>query len=137
MKRYLFFIFFSITTMMAFSQDIIGEWDGTLNVQNTSLRLVFHISKTDNGYSATMDSPDQGAKGLMMSHVTFEDSTLIIELRVATIKYTGKLDKNVLTGTFSQAGQEMPMNSTKNEIALIQPILQPITMQLCLWLTDL
>jgi len=47
MKRYLLFLFFIFTTMVAFSQEITGEWNGTINVQNTSLRLVFHINKTD------------------------------------------------------------------------------------------
>ncbi|MFA7044129.1 MAG: alpha/beta hydrolase, partial [Bacteroidales bacterium] len=105
MKRYLLFILFIITTMVAFSQDITGEWDGTLNVQNTPLRLVFHINKTDTGYSATMDSPDQGAKGIIMSHVTLENSILTIELRIAKIKYTGTIDKNAITGIYSQDGQ--------------------------------
>jgi len=117
MKRYLTFFFFIITTMVAFSQDITGEWNGVLNIQNKSLHLVFHINKTDAGYSATMDSPDQGAKGIKMSHVTFENSILTIELRIAQIKYSGTLDKNILTGTYSQAGQTFPMNLTKNETA--------------------
>ena len=116
MKRYLLFILFIITTMVAFSQDITGEWDGTLNVQNTPLRLVFHINKTDTGYSATMDSPDQGAKGIIMSHVTLENSILTIELRIAKIKYTGTIDKNAITGIFSQDGQSLPMNLIKNEM---------------------
>jgi len=117
MKRYLLSFFFIITAMVAFSQDITGEWNGVLNIQNKSLHLVFHINKTDAGYSATMDSPDQGAKGIKMSHVTFENSILTIELRIAQIKYTGTLDKNILTGTYSQAGHNFPMNLTKNEMA--------------------
>jgi len=120
MKRNLLFIFFVFTSMIIYSQDITGEWDGVLNVQNKSLRMVFHISKTDAGYRATMDSPDQGANGIQMSHVTFEDSVLTVELRIAQMKYTGTLDKNTLTGTFSQAGQSMPLNFTKNEQATVK-----------------
>jgi len=120
MKRYLLFFFFIIATMVAFSQDITGEWNGTLNIQNTALRLVFHINKTDAGYSATMDSPDQGAKGINMSHVTFENPKLILELRIAQINYTGTLDKNTLTGTFTQAGQTLPMNLTKSDTKTVK-----------------
>jgi len=112
-----------LSTMTAYSQDIIGEWDGVLSIQGNSLRIVFHISKTDVGFSATMDSPDQGAKGIQMSHVTFENGVLTIELRIAQMKYTGTLDKNTLSGTFSQVGQNMPLNLTKNEQAVeITPI---------------
>ena len=66
------------------------------------------------GYSATMDSPDQGAKGLKMSHVTFIDSLLTIELRIAGMSYTGKPENNTLVGTFKQAGQSFPLVLTKN-----------------------
>ena len=114
MKRLLLF-FLLLSAMNAFSQDITGEWDGVLNVQGKSLRLVFHISKTDAGYSATMDSPDQGAKGIQMSQATFENGVLTVELRIAQMKYVGTLDKNTLTGTFNQAGQNMPLNLIKNE----------------------
>ena len=117
MKRILLF-FMLLSAMNAFSQDIIGEWDGALNIQGKSLRLVFHISKTDAGLSATMDSPDQGAKGIQMSQVAFENGVVTIELRAASIKYTGTLDKNTLTGTFSQGGMNIPLNLTKNEQAV-------------------
>ena len=110
------FLFLITMTMVAFSQDITGEWDGTLNIQSTTMRLVFHINKTDAGYSATMDSPDQGAKGIIMSHVTLENSILTIELRIAKIKYTGTVDKNTIIGIYSQDGQSLPMNLTKNEM---------------------
>ena len=115
MKRYFLFFTLIFTAMSAFCQEITGEWEGTLSIQNTSLRLVFHINKTDAGYCATMDSPDQGAKGIKMSHVTFENSLLTIELRIATIKYSGILDKNTINGTYSQAGQSMPLVLTKSE----------------------
>lgn len=119
MKRIVLFFMF-LSAMTAYSQVIIGEWDGALSIQNTSMRIVFHINKTETGYSATMDSPDQGAKGIQMSHVTFENPTLTLELRIAQMKYTGTLEKNILTGTFSQAGQSMPLNLTKNEQTVVQ-----------------
>jgi len=122
MKRILLFLFI-LTSMSAFSQDITGEWDGALNIQGKSLRLVIHISKTDIGFSATMDSPDQGAKGIQMSQAGFENGVVTIELRAASIKYTGKLDKNTLTGTFSQSGQNFPLDLTKNEqVAVASPV---------------
>ena len=72
--------------------DITGEWNGKLKVSGMQLRLVFHVSKAENAYSATMDSPDQGAKNLPMSKVKFEDNTLTLEMASAGIEYVGKLD---------------------------------------------
>ncbi len=121
MKRIVLF-FMLLSALTAYSQDITGEWNGALNIQGNSMRMVFHINKTDAGYSSTMDSPDQGAKGIQMSHTTFENGVLTVELRIAQMKYVGTLDKKTLTGTFSQAGQNMPLNLTKNEQAVVAAV---------------
>ena len=93
------------------AQEITGEWNGVLKVQGIQLRVVFHITKTDTGYSATMDSPDQGAKDLPTSKTTFDNSELTVEMVSIGVHYTGKLDNTgIITGTFSQAGQSFPMN---------------------------
>ena len=44
--------------------DIDGAWMGSLDMGTVKLRVVFHIVNTEDGLTATMDSPDQGAKGL-------------------------------------------------------------------------
>src|SRR5262249_37388945 len=42
-------------------------WEGKLKVGGGELRLVFHLFKQkDGGYAGTMDSPDQGAKGIAL-----------------------------------------------------------------------
>lgn len=117
MKRILLFIML-LTATTAFSQDIIGQWDGALSIQGKTLRLVFHISKTSNGYNATMDSPDQGAKDIRMSQANFENNQLTVELRAAGIKYVGTQDKNTVTGTFYQGQMTLPLILTKNEQAV-------------------
>lgn len=117
MKRIILFLML-LTSTTAFSQDLLGEWDGALSIQGKTLRLVFHISQTADGYSATMDSPDQGAKGIKMSHATLEDKVVTLELRAAGIKYVGTLDKTTLTGTFYQGPMTLPLNLTKNSAAV-------------------
>jgi len=64
----------------SFSQDITGQWTGLLKVQGMQLRVVFNISKTDSGYSSTMDSPDQGAKGIPVTSTIFDNPKLKIEV---------------------------------------------------------
>jgi len=98
------------STIVLFAQDITGEWNGVLKVQGMQLRLVFHITKSDAGYTATMDSPDQGASGIPMSKATYDNSVLNLELAAAAIHYTGKLDdKSAIVGTFNQGGQSLPL----------------------------
>ena len=123
MKKNLLIIFFLISTVLAFGQDITGEWNGILKVQGMQLRLVFHITKTGSGISATMDSPDQGAKDIPMSKASFSNNVLTVEMEGAKINYTGILDiKGIITGTFNQGGQSFPLNLTREKIEIAKKI---------------
>ena len=97
-------------------QEITGQWNGALKIQGTQLRIVFNITGNDKGYSSTMDSPDQGAKGIPVTVTTFVDSKLKLEMPNLRIEYTGELKENVITGTFKQNGMEFPMNLSKEKI---------------------
>jgi fermentation-respiration switch protein FrsA (DUF1100 family) len=114
-----------LTTISLSAQDITGQWNGVLKVQGTQLRLVLNITKTDNGVSSTMDSPDQGAKGIPTTTTGFENSILKITIASAKIEYEGTLGQdNVIVGTFKQGGQSFPMNLSKEKIEkekLIRP----------------
>ena len=51
MKRIVTFIFIFGAISTIFSQDIKGTWNGILKVQGMQLSLVFHIDKTEKGFS--------------------------------------------------------------------------------------
>lgn len=106
-----------------FSQGITGEWNGVLNVRGMKLRLVFHVSKADNGFTATMDSPDQGAKGIAMTSAAFANNELTITYDAAKIKYTGTLiTPDSISGTFNQMGQNMPLSLTHKAAVIAKQI---------------
>lgn len=97
-----------------FGEAFTGSWNGLLKVQGMQLRLVFNISKTDTGLSATWDSPDQGAKGIPATSVSFENATLKVGIASAKIEYEGVLGQdNIIVGNFMQAGQSFPLNLSK------------------------
>jgi len=103
-SAFIFLIF--LTSLTVFGQDFTGQWDGILKVHGIQLRIVFHISKTDNSYISTMDNPDQGAKGIPVTTTSFDHSVLQLAVAIAQIEYKGTLDKdNDIIGTFMQAGQ--------------------------------
>lgn len=93
----------------ATAQEITGQWNGVLKVQGMQLRLVFHVAAANGGFSATMDSPDQGAKGIPVTSTTFADSRLKMEITNAGIQYTGELKGDSVVGTFRQNGMEFPL----------------------------
>jgi pimeloyl-ACP methyl ester carboxylesterase len=125
MKKYFLISCFLTSAVVGFGQDITGVWNGVLKVQGIQLRLVFHVTKTDTGYSTTMDSPDQGAKDIPMSKTTFENQVFTTDMAAANIEYTGKLDSTgVIVGTFNQAGQSFPLNLSRKateEVELKRP----------------
>jgi uncharacterized protein len=121
MKKHLLISLLLTISAFAFSQDITGDWNGALKVQGTQLRIVFHVTKADAGYTATMDSPDQGAKGIPMSKATYENQVLTLELAAARINYSGTFDnKETVTGTFNQAGQSFPLVLTRKPVEKVE-----------------
>lgn len=100
------------------AQDITGQWAGTLQLPMYKLRLVFHISSDNNGLTATMDSPDQGSKGIPVTQVTFESPELTLEIATLQLKFKGTLTDAQIRGTFTQGGQSFPLDLTKNSATI-------------------
>jgi pimeloyl-ACP methyl ester carboxylesterase len=91
--------------------DIDGAWMGTLDTRETKLRVVFHITNTEDGLMATLDSPDQNAKGLPVTAVTRNGSSLKLELKGIGGVFEGKIDKSLtsIEGTWTQGGATFPL----------------------------
>lgn len=105
-------LFFLTLTLTA--QDITGDWHGMLKVQGIQLRLLFHIQAEGEGYTATMDSPDQGAKGIPVTSTSFEHPTLKIGMPNLGIVYEGTLNEvGTFTGDFNQYGQILPLELSR------------------------
>ncbi len=125
MKKTLLILITILTTLSMYGQDITGEWNGILKVQGTQLRLVFNISQAGNAYSATMDSPDQGAFGIPVSSISYESPILKIEIATAGIQYEGSLDKgDTIVGVFKQRGGSFPLGLTKRKVE-IEKVIRP------------
>lgn len=116
MKNFIILLVTILTTITSTAQDITGQWNGVLKVQEAQLRVVFNVTQTESGYSSTMDSPDQGAKGIPVTNTTFENPKIKFEVANAGIKYDGELSGDKIIGTFKQGGQEFPMNLSREPI---------------------
>lgn len=107
MKKLVLLLIGLATSINTYAQDITGQWNGVLKEIN--LRLVVHITKTDNGYSSTLDSPDQGATGIPINTTTFENDTLKFAVSNLGLTYSGKFTDEIFNGTFSQGGMKIPL----------------------------
>ena len=109
------------------AQDISGAWNGVLEIQGMKLRVIFHLEKNDTGYSAKMDSPDQGATGIPTDEASFEDGKLKIVASALSMQYEGtyKADTQMFEGTFTQANYPIPLNLSKEVIEQEAPPARP------------
>jgi len=106
------------TTGALAEKDYAGIWQGVLKVPGQEVRLVFKIKKAeDGGYTATMDSPDQGATDLRMDSVTVEEDAIVMIYKSAGIEARGTLqpDGEHMQVVFKQGGGEFPMELEKVE----------------------
>jgi uncharacterized protein len=101
-------------TMACYAQDIEGKWYGNLEVQGTTLPLVFNFTKNENGYSGSLESPKQSNQAMKLTLVVFEKNILTATLDMAKIEYKGTFNKdNIIEGTFTQGGREIPLLLSK------------------------
>ena len=101
----------------SFSQNAIeGSWLGALDVQGMKLRLVFNLESSGKGFTSTMDSPDQGAKGIPVTKTLFKNDSIYFEIPNAMIKYAGKLTReNTIEGVFTQGGFKADLHLEKTD----------------------
>lgn len=93
------------------AQEITGAWMGTLNAGAVKLRIVIRVSKTEKGYSALFDSPDQKAFGLMVNKTDLVNDSLLCEIQLIKGGYRASWDgKDALTGIFSQGPGSFPLD---------------------------
>ena len=116
MKRLTTTVILVLAFVTLSAQDISGTWSGALSFpdrtgQNIELRFNFNITKTEDGYTTTMDSPDQNAFGLPVDETVFNKPEITIKASTYNLEYAGKLvDETSINGTLTQHGQSLELN---------------------------
>jgi pimeloyl-ACP methyl ester carboxylesterase len=95
--------------------DIDGDWMGTLDSGAVKLRVAFHITNTEDGLTATMDSLDQNVKGLPVTSITRHGDSLKIEMKQIAGMFEGKIAKDLasIEGTWAQMGNGLRLKLTR------------------------
>lgn len=101
--------------------ELIGSWSGKLDLGSMALTLVFHFEQADGYVVCTMDSPDQGAKGLGIykEHLTADSVSLSMPALGAS--YRARRDGERLVGTFAQMGVSFPLTLDKGSVGPKRP----------------
>lgn len=98
-------------------QDILGSWNGELEIPGTVLPLVFNISEIGDQLKTTLDSPAQGAKDIPTTSTTYIDGVLKINIAAIGASYEGGLKGDTLAGIFSQSGMNFELKMTRGTVA--------------------
>ncbi|MCU0639252.1 MAG: alpha/beta hydrolase [Candidatus Krumholzibacteria bacterium] len=91
---------------------IAGSWEGSIRIQGSGLRIVFNITLSGEGVpGGTVDSPDQGARGIPIREITVRGDSLIIDVAAVGGRFAGKYDRqvDVFSGSWNQSSMEFPL----------------------------
>jgi uncharacterized protein len=94
---------------------VAGDWLGTLKAGAVSLRLAVHIAADPDGqFKGTLDSLDQGARGIPISAIAVNNGQLTFTVPAVSGSFTGKLsgDGRTIDGSWSQ-GASLPLVLTR------------------------
>jgi pimeloyl-ACP methyl ester carboxylesterase len=96
-------------------KSITGSWIGKIPAGGVSLRVIFNLTLAGkDSLAATMDSPDQGVKGIKVGPVIFDGKGLNIKAPLLLGEYKGTLKSDtLLEGTWKQAGKTFDLNLTR------------------------
>ncbi|WP_026451219.1 S9 family peptidase [Aequorivita capsosiphonis] len=95
------------------AQELNGSYSGNLEVQGMQMELIINITPTEDGYTATLDVPMQGASGIELDSVVLQDKTVTITSAKMGLTYTGSVSGETIEGTYEQMGQKYPLNLKK------------------------
>ncbi|MDF1809075.1 MAG: alpha/beta hydrolase [Phycisphaerales bacterium] len=84
-----------------------GTWKSTINRNGVDLRIILHITTTERGTSAKVDSPDTMAMNIPVSDLAREGDSVHYKLPIIDGVFTGSLiDVDTLSGTWVVPGND-------------------------------
>ena len=90
-----------------------GTWRGDLSFNGNKLPLVFHFTCSVAGNAqCTIDSPLQVAKGLATQINFCNADSVSLDIKSIGASYSGKIDRDKITGVFIQRGFSFPLELT-------------------------
>jgi len=92
---------------------LLGSWSGKLKVGVMSLTIVLHLEQADGYVAVSLDSPDQGAKGISAFKEYLSDDSLAIKVESIGVTYRAKLKDGKLDGKFVQHGFTISLELTQ------------------------
>jgi hypothetical protein len=100
------------STSAAIGRELEGIWNGTLDLNGTTLRLLLRMTNRPDGTSTgSIINLDEGKLEVPLSRIAQTDSNVTLELKIVGGSYVGVLGKGgtELAGTYTQGALTAPL----------------------------
>lgn len=100
----------------AVSNDLEGDWEGSLPVPGRAFRILFHFrNQADGTVVASVDTPDSNAVGLPLNNVKQTGRKVEVGMRIAHATFQGTLNAEgtELVGQFAHEPMSVPLTLRK------------------------
>lgn len=121
MMKYSILLLFAFCCTGIRAQNITGTWKGELSIQTMKLPLILHIGRAGSSFTATMDSPAQGARGLKVDTTEWVNGQLRVVVNNIRLHYTGRLaGTDSIAGTFTQMNTSLPLGLSRSKDSIFE-----------------
>jgi pimeloyl-ACP methyl ester carboxylesterase len=103
---------------------LAGDWSGALTIGGRPVRLIFHVKGAPGTWTATLDSPDQGATGVPVVSINeTPGGEVTFNVAIAHAAYTGRLSPlgSILQGQWTQGASSLPLTLVHNAPDAVKP----------------
>lgn len=114
--RNLFFILLLVFNYsLSFSQKIVGDWKGSIEMNGNKIPIIFHFAKNTSGdITGTWDSPLQNAKNLPFSKIEVAEDSVHLDIQMIAGSYQGKfIGDDSITGIWKQGNGKIALNFSR------------------------
>ncbi len=113
----------SVLNTMASDDNISGAWHGTLKITpQVELKVVFNFKFGEDGkQSVTLDSPDQGAYGIVGEVNFISADSVNVTVRRIGLTFTGRKQDGKLIGKCSQGAMSTNLELSPGTVELKRP----------------
>jgi hypothetical protein len=93
----------------AITKELEGAWEGALNVQGNTLRLVLDLANEAGSGVGTLTSLDQGGTKIPIAQISQTGTHVTLLVSAIGASYEGSLTNGQIDGTWAQSGQRFPL----------------------------
>lgn len=101
----------SFAKSTAITKELEGNWEGALDANGTTLRLIVKLANKEGAGTGTMISVDQGGAEIPIARVVQKGNSVSLEVPAVAGVYTGELSKDgsQISGEWAQGMGKLPL----------------------------